>query len=162
MNINLTINGKQTDVKAGTTILSAAQKLGIDIPTFCYDPTLEIYGGCRICVVEVKGARDLAASCSAKATDGMVVNTESEKVFEARKNILGLLLANHPNDCLTCQKAGSCKLQEYAYRYGVRFEEENVRTENYPIEDQNPYIEIVEKIISLEKGKNDGYTNYKR
>jgi NADH dehydrogenase/NADH:ubiquinone oxidoreductase subunit G len=140
MNINVTINGKQTDVKEGTTILAAAQKLGIDIPTFCYDPTLESYGGCRICVVEVAGTRDLVASCSAKATDGMVVNTESEKVIEARRNILGLLLANHPNDCLTCQKAGSCKLQEYAYRYGVRFEEQNGRTEDYPIEDLNPYI----------------------
>jgi NADH dehydrogenase/NADH:ubiquinone oxidoreductase subunit G len=140
MNINITVNGKQTDVKAGTTILAAAQKLGFDIPTFCYDPTLEVYGGCRICVVEVAGARDLVASCNAKATDGMVVNTESEKVIEARKNILMLLLANHPNDCLTCQKAGSCKLQEYAYRYGVRFEEQKVRSENYPIEDENPYI----------------------
>jgi NADP-reducing hydrogenase subunit HndD len=140
MNINVTINGKQTYVKEGTTILAAAQKLGFDIPTFCYDPTLELYGGCRICVVEVASARDLAASCTTKISDGMVVHTESEKVIEARRNILMLFLANHPNDCLTCQKAGSCKLQEYAYRYGVRFEEQNGRTENYPIEDQNPYI----------------------
>jgi len=140
LGVNININGKNAVVPEGATILAAAQQLGINIPTFCHDPSLELYGGCRICVVEVAGARDLAASCTAKVSEGMVVSTESEKVVEARRNILGLLLANHPNDCLTCQKAGSCKLQEYSYRYGVKFEEQNGRSENYQIEDKNPYI----------------------
>lgn len=140
MSISLTINGKQTKVKEGTTILVAATELGFDIPTFCYDPSLELYGGCRICVVEVEGAKNLVASCTTPVSNGMVVETESEKVIEARRDILRLILDNHPNDCLTCQKAGSCKLQEYAYKYDINFEDHNGERHNYAIEDNNPYI----------------------
>ncbi|SEG08849.1 Molybdopterin oxidoreductase Fe4S4 domain-containing protein [Caloramator fervidus] len=138
--ITLTINGKKIRVASGTTILGAAQKLGIDIPTLCYDPMLEVYGGCRICVVEVEGAKSLMAACATQVQEGMVVYTESEKVIKARKEILALLLANHPNDCLTCEKAGVCKLQEYAYRYDVKFGQIDGERHNYELEDSNPYI----------------------
>lgn len=139
-NISLTINGKEVTVPAGTSILDAAQGAGFFVPTFCHDPEIPNYGGCRICVVEVKGARALVASCSAEAANGMVVETESPAVVEARRTILELLLANHPTECIVCEKNGDCRLQDYAYRYQVapaRFKGEK---HDYPVEDNNPYI----------------------
>jgi NADH dehydrogenase/NADH:ubiquinone oxidoreductase subunit G len=140
MSITLTIDGKKISVEPGTTVLEAARKLGVDIPTLCYDPTLELYGGCRLCVVEVEGARSLMASCTTPAAEGMVVKTESEKVANSRKDVLALLLANHPNECLVCEKAGVCKLQEYSYRYDVKFGDIEGERHHYEVEDLNPYI----------------------
>jgi len=141
MAVNLTIDEIKVTVPEGTTILEAAKGIGIDIPTFCYDEALEIYGGCRICIVEVERARTLVASCCMPVAEGMVVHTESPRVVEARKTILSLMLSNHPNDCLTCEKAGKCKLQEYAYRYDVKFDVFKGEKHLYAIEDNNPYIE---------------------
>lgn len=141
MSVNLTIDKVKVTVPKGTTILNAAKGIGIDIPTLCYEQELEIYGGCRMCVVEVERAKKLAASCTTPVSEGMVVYTESKRVVEARKVILSLLLANHPNDCLTCHKAGNCKLQEYAYRYDVKFGEITGEKHAYPLEENNPYIE---------------------
>jgi len=138
--IKLTINGKEVTVPAGTTILDAARGAGFFIPTLCHDPNNPGYGGCRICVVNVKGARALVASCCAEAANGMVVETESPDVVEARKTIIELLLANHPTDCLTCDKNGDCRLQDYAYRYDVRKSGFEGERHNYPIDDSNPYI----------------------
>ena len=118
--VDLTIDGKAVNVPAGTTILEAAQSIGIDIPNFCYDRDLTIFGGCRMCVVEVEGARNLQAACSTPVTPGMVVQTESERVVRARRMILELLLANHPSECIVCEKTGDCRLQDYCYRYGVK------------------------------------------
>lgn len=118
--INLVIDEKTVCVPAGTSILEAAKTVGVHIPHFCYDQNLSVFGGCRICVVEVDGARNLLAACSATVTEGMVVRTESERAVKARRTILELLLANHPLDCLTCEKAGDCRLQDYCYRYGVK------------------------------------------
>ena len=102
--VNLTIDGIQVQVPQGKTILQAAQSIGIDIPTLCYDPRLRPDGACRMCVVEVEKARTLVCSCSTPAAEGMVVYTESPRVVEARKEILRLLWANHPYNCLTCEK----------------------------------------------------------
>lgn len=118
--LTLTINGQQVKVSQGATVLEAARQMGVDIPTLCHDPELAVTGACRICAVEIDGYRSLPASCATPASEGMVVETESPAVVEARKTILELLLANHPADCMTCQKLGDCKLAEYAYRYGVR------------------------------------------
>lgn len=139
--IELTIDGKQVIAEEEKTILQVAKEQGIDIPTLCYDKDLTTFGGCRICVVEVEGFRNLVASCSVQISDGMVIHTESERVVNARKTILSLLLENHPNDCLTCQKAGDCELQRYAYRYGVRFPENGGERKKYPIESLNPVME---------------------
>ncbi len=117
--INIKVDGIEIEVEPGTTILQAARQLGIDIPTFCYDPELPSNGACRICVVEVEKARSLVASCVAPVAPGMVIHTESERVVSARKAVLTLMVANHPLDCITCQKTGECKLQDYCYRYGV-------------------------------------------
>ena len=101
------------------TVLEACNRLGIYIPTLCHDDRLEPYAACRLCVVEIKGKKKLEASCSTKVRDGMEIETHSEKVIKARKEILDLLFSNHPEDCLTCEKSGECKLQDYCYEYGV-------------------------------------------
>ena len=118
--IKLIINGKEVEAPAGSTVLQAAEMAGIDIPRLCYDPELSPLGACRLCVVEVKGNRLLPASCVTPVIAGMEVDTESPAVVEARKTILELLIANHPLDCMTCDKMGDCKLADYAYSYGVK------------------------------------------
>ncbi|MDI6639099.1 MAG: 2Fe-2S iron-sulfur cluster-binding protein, partial [Bacillota bacterium] len=120
MPCTVTIDGKRVDVEPGTTVLEAARAAGADIPTLCHDPALPPMGACRLCVVEVEGAKGPVASCAMPVSDGMVVRTETDKVIASRRFILDLLLSDHPKDCLTCEKNGACKLQEYAYRYGVR------------------------------------------
>ena len=139
--IKLNIDGREIIAEEGKSLLVIAREEGIDIPTLCYDKDLSVFGGCRLCVVEVEGFRNLVASCSVEATDGMVVLTESERVVNARKSVLALLLENHPNDCLTCQKAGDCELQEHAYRYEVRFPRNGGERKDYPIESINPVME---------------------
>lgn len=123
--VKLTIDNKQVEVPVGTTIYKAARKLGIDIPVLCY-MNLEHLGienkpaGCRICVVEVEGRRNLAPSCSTDVTEGMVVRTNTMRVLNARRTVLEFILSNHPKDCLTCPKSGHCDLQSLAIKLGVR------------------------------------------
>ncbi|MEJ2192771.1 MAG: NADH-quinone oxidoreductase subunit NuoG [Nitrospirota bacterium] len=116
--IELTINGKKVSVPPKTTILQAAQQNGIYIPHLCYDRRLTAYGGCRVCLVEVEGSPKLLASCSTPVTKDMAVHTESEKIAQARKTVLELLLIHHPLDCPVCDKAGECELQDMAFKYG--------------------------------------------
>ncbi|SHJ75222.1 formate dehydrogenase (NADP) alpha subunit [Desulfofundulus thermosubterraneus DSM 16057] len=138
--VTLTIDGRQVTVPAGTTVLDAARSAGIFIPTLCHDPELTPWGGCRLCVVEIEGMRNLPASCVTTATNGMVVHTASPAVVEARKTIIELLLANHPEDCLTCGRNGDCRLQDYAYLYGVREAGFVGERHHYPLEEDNPFI----------------------
>lgn len=138
--IALTINDRKVEVEPGTTILQAAEKLGIFIPTFCYDPELTLVGACRMCVVEVERARSLVASCCTPAGPGMVVRTDTERVHAARRANLNLLLANHPLDCLTCEKTGNCRLQEYCYLYGVAESEFTGARKDYGLDDTNPFF----------------------
>lgn len=140
ISVTLTIDGRKVKVPKDYTILQAAEKIGIDIPALCYDPDLEIVSSCRLCVVEIEGNDNLQTSCSTKIRDGMVVSTESEKVVKARKDILQLLLDSHPNDCLTCHKAGECLLQEYAYRYDVKFRDHGGAMRPELIDTSSPYI----------------------
>lgn len=122
------------------TVLQAAETIGIEIPRLCYDPNLEIVGACRLCLVEVEGSPKLQTSCSLQAREGMVVYTKTEKVVKVRREILQLLLDNHPNDCLTCQKAGECLLQEYAYQYDVKFREHGGAYKANYMDTSSPYI----------------------
>ncbi|MGB9904398.1 MAG: 2Fe-2S iron-sulfur cluster-binding protein, partial [Desulfotomaculales bacterium] len=110
--IKLQIDGKEVEAPAGSTVLEAAERAGIHIPRLCHDPELSPWGGCRLCVVEIAGIRNLPASCVTAAAPGMVVRTRSPAVVEARRTILELLLADHPQDCLTCEKAGDCRLAD--------------------------------------------------
>jgi len=138
--VTLTIDGIKVTVPEGTTVLEAARQAGIAIPTLCHDPELSAPGACRLCVVEIQNMRNLPASCVTTAAEGMVVSTCSETVVEARRTILELLLANHPEDCLTCAKSGECALQDYAYQYGVRKAGFAGERHDYPLDESNPFI----------------------
>ncbi|HHU92197.1 MAG TPA: 2Fe-2S iron-sulfur cluster binding domain-containing protein, partial [Halanaerobiaceae bacterium] len=117
--ITLTIDGQTVQVEAGTTVLEAARELGIKIPTLCYHPELSLHGSCRICVVENLDNGRLLASCVAPVADGMNISTRSPRVRKARKMNLELLLANHPDDCLGCDRNGNCELQTLTYEMGI-------------------------------------------
>lgn len=138
--VTLTIDGKKVTVPEDYNIIEAAKEVGIDIPALCYDPNLEVVGACRLCIVEIEGSKKLETSCSTKVKEGMVVRTETERVVKIRKDILQLLLDSHPNDCLTCQKAGECLLQEYAYRYDVKFKEHDGAKRPKLVDTSSPYI----------------------
>ncbi|NUO10189.1 MAG: formate dehydrogenase subunit alpha [Candidatus Brocadia sp.] len=118
--VSLFIDGKRVDAEPSQTILQAAQKMGIHIPTLCHDPRLAPTGACRMCVVEVEGARPLVASCATPVSQNMKISTRSESVMRARKLNLELIWSHHPNDCLTCDKTGECQLQKLMYEYEVK------------------------------------------
>ncbi|ABR50180.1 molybdopterin oxidoreductase Fe4S4 region [Alkaliphilus metalliredigens QYMF] len=137
--IALTIDGMKVQVEAGTTILEAASQLGVEIPTFCHDPRLKPHGSCRICVVEIKGGRNLPTACCTPVGEGMEVWTESDDVIEARREILDLMLANHPLDCLTCDKAGRCTLQDLCYKYDIKESSYGGAKKEYETDESNPF-----------------------
>ena len=116
----LTIDGKTIEVAKGTTVLEAAQQLGVYIPRYCYHPKLSISGNCRMCMVEIEKAPKLLTACSTEAAEGMVVRTDTEKVKAARRDVLEYLLINHPLDCPICDQAGECGLQDYYMDYSLK------------------------------------------
>jgi NADP-reducing hydrogenase subunit HndD len=123
--IKLNIDNKTVEVEKGTTIFQAAKQLGIEIPTLCYmhlkDLNIEHKpGGCRVCVVDVEGRRNLAPSCATECAEGMVVKTHNVRVLNARRTVLELIISDHPFDCLVCAKSGNCDLQTMAVKMGVR------------------------------------------
>ena len=118
------------EVPPGTLIVEAAKRLGITIPTFCYDERLRSVGACRMCLVEVEKMPKLVASCATPVAPNMVVHTENERVVKARKGVLEFLLINHPLDCPTCDKGGECPLQDLTYAHGPavsRYGENKIR-----------------------------------
>lgn len=139
--INLTIDGEKIEVPEGTTILQAASLLNVHIPTLCYHEDQAVKAVCRICVVEVEGQRLLPAACSTPVSEGMVVKTASPKVIAARKNIMELILARHPQDCLNCSKNGSCELQKIARNLNMTHPnryEQDIRSARF--DDSSPSI----------------------
>jgi len=134
MMANVTIDGINVSVPDGSTILYAAQEAGIIIPTLCFHPDQEVKANCRICVCEVEGQSLLSAACAAPVWDGMVVKTKTPKVIEARKTILELILAHHPQDCLTCIRNGVCELQDLAAEYMIRDNPFELKVEEYPLD----------------------------
>ncbi len=116
----ITINNTQVTVPEGTTILAAAKRAGVHIPTLCFLEGLDAIGACRICVVEVEGAKSLVASCSVPVTEGMKVRTNSKRVREARRTVMELLLSEHDGDCQTCERNEDCELQKIASDLGIR------------------------------------------
>ena len=117
--VTLSLNGQEIQALPGKTILEVACEAGVDIPTLCHDPRLEPYGACRLCLVEVDGARGPVAACGTSIREGMSVQTHSEKILKLRRFVLELLLTNHPLDCPVCEAAGDCRLQDHAYEYLV-------------------------------------------
>ena len=130
--VKLKINGMEVEAPAGSTIIQAANLAGVRIPSLCYLKDLNEIGACRICMVEVKGAKGLVASCVYPVNEGMEVFTNTEKVRKARKMTLELILSNHRMECLTCRRSGTCELQALAQEFGVdqvRFQTPNMKPE---------------------------------
>ena len=139
--IKVVIDGKEVTGKEGMTILEAAGQIGVEIPTLCHRPDLTPSGVCRICVVEVEGARTLVGSCHTPIAPGMIVHTGSAKVIAARKVILELLLASHTGSCVADQGAKNCELHKLASDLETgppRFQVKKPRF--YPVEEANPYV----------------------
>ena len=139
-NVTLKINNTSVTVPEGTRILDAARQAGFDIPTLCYLKDVTNEGSCRMCVVEVKGARSLVASCVATVAEGMEVFTNTPKVIASRKTTLELMLSNHKRECLSCVRSTNCELQKLSLEYGCddrRFEGEHTHV---TVEAVNPYL----------------------
>jgi NADP-reducing hydrogenase subunit HndD len=126
--VRVTIDGREVDAPKGSTILEAARLAGVEIPTLCYHPDLDVKGMCRVCVVEVVGARTLQAACTQPISDGMVVLTSSPMARQARKMNVELLLSNHPQDCLNCIRNQNCELQTLTEKLGIRNQRFTPRT----------------------------------
>ncbi len=139
--VNLKINDIEVSVNEGTTILDAAKKLDIKIPTLCYHDDLCVAGNCRVCVVEQKGVRALQAACATPVSEGMEIHTNTHNVREARKTVIALLLSEHNNDCLRCYRNGNCELQELATEYTVEANTYMSVLKNYEIDKSSPSIQ---------------------
>lgn len=141
MKVKVIINGKELTADSSWTILETALENEIFIPNLCFDKRLKPFGSCRLCLVEVKDSKNFQTACSTKVYEGMVVETETERLKEIRKTILDLILSDHDLNCITCERTGSCQLQDLAYEYSI----ENVRFEgekrSYITTDNNPVIE---------------------
>lgn len=138
--INLTIDGRNIEVREGTTILQAAAKLNIDIPTLCYLKEINEIGDCRMCLVEVEGKRGFATSCIQKVEEGMVVHTKTPEVLEARKTMLDLILSNHHQDCDNCVRKENCELQDLIKQFDKEKTVYEGTKNTYEIDDKSPSI----------------------
>lgn len=150
--INLKIDGKDVQVAAGATILEAAETVGIKIPTLCYLKKISPTGACRVCVVEVAGADKTMTACNTRAVDGMDVTTQSEKLSAIRRQVVELLLVNHPLDCPVCDAGGECDLQDICYSQDVTRQPFAAEDVNAPTIDHWPLIQQVpNRCIMCEK-----------
>lgn len=138
--VNLKINGIPVTVPAGTRILDAAKTIGVNIPTLCYLKDVTNQGSCRMCVVEVTGAKNLQTACFVKVKEGMEVFTNTPKVIASRKITLELILSNHEQKCLSCIRSTNCELQKLALEYGCDSYKYVGETTKYDIDDSNPYL----------------------
>ena len=138
--VTFTLNGQSVVTPAGTLVIEAAKKQGVEVPSFCYYPGLSLQAACRMCLVEVEKMPKLQTACTLLATEGMVVKSDTEQVHKARKDMIEFLLSNHPLDCPVCDKGGECELQDMTFRYGLdhsRFTEEKL---HYPEEKWSPLV----------------------
>jgi NADP-reducing hydrogenase subunit HndD len=119
-NVELIIDNTTVSVPEGTTIMEAAETLGVKIPRLCYHPDLSLEGACRVCIVEVEGVENFLPSCATAVRDGMKIKTNSPQIREARRDLVELILDNHPKECQTCDRDANCELQNLAYAMGVR------------------------------------------
>src|SRR3984893_11226779 len=127
--VHLKIDDRDVEVPAGTLVIEATRRLGVEVPSFCYYPGLTLQAACRMCLIEVEKAPKLQTACTQVVAEGMVVRTNTEQVRNARKFMLEFLLSNHPLDCPVCDKGGECELQDMVFRYGAdtsRFVEEKI------------------------------------
>ncbi|TXI02414.1 MAG: 2Fe-2S iron-sulfur cluster binding domain-containing protein, partial [Pseudomonas monteilii] len=118
--VSLSIDGRAITVPAGTSVMRAAAMLGTSIPKLCATDSLEAFGSCRMCMVEIEGMRGYPASCTTPVSEGMVVHTETPRLAGLRRNVMELYISDHPLDCLTCSANGNCELQTVAGQVGLR------------------------------------------
>ena len=138
--INITIDNQKISVPEGITILEAAKKAGIDIPTLCFLKDINEIGDCRMCVVKVEGRRGFATSCIQKVEEGMVIKTHTPEIIEARHVMLDLIISNHDKDCLTCTRMGNCELQALAAKFGIQSIEYKGERQEHEIDNLSPSI----------------------
>ena len=138
--VNLKINNIPVEVEEGATILEAARKAGVRIPTLCYLKDINAIGACRICVVEVKGARSLCAACVYPVNEGMEVFNSTPKVLESRRTTLELILSDHNKSCLSCVRSGNCELQSLCNEYGVDQSRFTGATNSEPKDESSCYL----------------------
>jgi len=138
--IKIEVNGRSIDAEKGETLLTSLRRAGVNVPTLCHIDGLTATGACRMCVVEVEGQRGLVPSCAFPVAEGMKVRTHSPRAVGARKTIVELLLANHPDDCLYCTRNGNCQLQQFAEELGVRQRRFAGEHSRYYLDTSNPSI----------------------
>src|SRR6267142_3301925 len=152
--VTLEIDGMPVTVPAGTSIMRAASLAGIAVPKLCATDSLESFGSCRLCLVEIQGRRGTPASCTTPAENGMKVTTQNEKIAKLRRGVMELYISDHPLDCLTCAANGDCELQDMAGAVGLRDVRYGYEGENHvfaksggaanaawmPKDESNPYF----------------------
>ena len=138
--VTLKIDGREVRAPEGTNLIDAAESVGIHIPNLCYLKGMKGVGACRLCLVEIEGMKAPVIACNTRVKDGMSVNTKTEKVEEVRKFVIDLILSLHPLDCMTCTKAGVCRLQSYAYDFGIKESSFTRKKFGYPIDEANPFL----------------------
>ena len=138
--IKLTINGKEVEAQADSSVLDVALANGVDVPRLCHHPELKPSGGCRLCLVEVEGQQGYHPSCGLKAREGMVVHTESEALTDLRRDLIDLFISDHPLICSACDKNGACDLQTYAYQYGFHETSYDFELSRELYQDDNPFF----------------------
>ncbi len=139
--VKLTIDGKEVQVPKNSTVLVAARSAGVTIPTLCYHPRLKPFGGCRLCVVEIKDIPRLVTSCTTPVAEGMEVQTNTDKLKEVRATIMKLLLSDHPVECINCRATDTCALHELTMFLEVHENEFTGERRKYDKRDMNPFIE---------------------
>ncbi|MDF2626703.1 MAG: dehydrogenase [Symbiobacteriaceae bacterium] len=140
--MEILLNGTRVAVQPGQTIMQAADSAGVHVPRLCNYPQLKPSGACRLCVVQVKGARGLVAACTTPVAEGMEIETDSPTVADARRDVLDLLVSNHPLDCFHCEACGDCALQDYAYQYGIKEGSYDGARRQVEVDDRNPFFRI--------------------
>src|SRR5919112_2161455 len=141
--VSLTIDGESISVPAGTSVMAAAMTLGTQIPKLCATDSLEPFGSCRICLVEIEGRRGTPASCTTPAEEGMIVHTQTPRLADLRRGVMELYISDHPLDCLTCSANGDCELQDMAGAVGlreVRYGYDGANHLDAPKDTSNPYF----------------------
>ncbi len=149
--VNLKINGRPIEVEEGTSILKAARKLNINIPTLCYHNDLPAWAACGICVVKMEDSPKIMRACATPVSEGMSVITHDPELHQVRKTVIELILSTHPNDCLMCGQNGNCELQDLAAQFGIREQPFETRLRDLPMDESTPSI-----ILNPEKCVNCG------
>ncbi len=138
--VTLTIDERRVTIRKRSTVLDAIRKLDFPIPTLCHHPALTPFGGCRLCVVEIKGLARPVTACTTPVKEGLEVTTTSHNLEKMRRTTLELILSDHPNDCMVCERAGDCTLQELAYFYGIKENRFLGERRVYKKRDNNPFV----------------------